>query len=424
MLLEEMGAELVKRFGSPLYVYDLDEVAARAKALRRLLPKGARLLFSLKANPLPALGEVLCAAGCDAEVSSAGELTAALEAGFRPGGILYTGPGKGVEELRAAVAAGVGCFSCESFAELDRLVEVAAIAGERPRVLLRLNPPQAPSAGLVMSGGPSQFGFEESDLLAGAERVRAAAAWLDVLGAHVYFGTQVAGASSVLANTRNAIAAAQRSCRALGLPCRVIDAGGGFPWPFAVPGAGPDLSPLRQGLLDLWPSPETEKGAQLWFESGRYLCAAAGSLQARIVDVKRSQQGKRYVILDSGINHLAGMSGVGRILRPRIGVRLVGKPSNPESDLYHVVGPLCSPLDTLCCDLALEDPRPGDLVEVANVGAYGLTASLVSFLSREPPLEIICRGGEFVGAYRLRHGHEQQLLPSREARWTAATKTA
>lgn len=420
MLSDELGVEMVEQLGSPLYAYDLGEVEARAASLSGLLPPESRLYFSLKANPLPSIGEVLRKAGCGAEVSSPGELAAALEAGFPRQRILYTGPGKSREEVRAAVAAGVGCFSCESFTELGYLAEQSRLAGSPLRVLLRVNPAQAPSARLAMTGVPSQFGFEEEELAERSREVRRAAADLEILGAHVYFGTQVQGAEALLANARAAIEVSERVCGRLGLDCRVINVGGGFPWPFAVTGEGPDLAPLREGLLALARQRERTAAAELWFESGRYLCAAAGSLLTRIVDVKRSK-GKRYVIADAGIHHFGGMSGLGRILRPQVSVRIVGKPPSPAQDLYDLVGPLCSPLDTLGSGVALSDPRPGDLLHIPNVGAYGLTASLIHFLSRDPPLEVSYRGNQWTGVHRLRHGHESQHEVKRQ--WETITTT-
>ena len=114
--------ELADRFGTPLYVYDLERVSASYRDLRNSLPAGFTIFYSLKANPHPDLARALREIGgepsCRAEVCSAGELAAALEAGFAPGECLYTGPGKTEGELGTAIAQGVRTFSVESLTDL------------------------------------------------------------------------------------------------------------------------------------------------------------------------------------------------------------------------------------------------------------------------------------------------------------------
>ena len=161
---DEFAASLVGRYGSPLYAYDLDEIAARTRELTEIIPPGARLYYSLKANPLPEIGAAL-KESCGAEVSSVGELESALEAGFDPNRILYTGPGKTDNAVQSALQARVGEFSCESLRDAQRLARLASSAGARPRVLLRVNPSFAPLAGLSMSRGAGQFGIPEETLL-------------------------------------------------------------------------------------------------------------------------------------------------------------------------------------------------------------------------------------------------------------------
>ncbi|MFC7589599.1 hypothetical protein ACFQYP_42355 [Nonomuraea antimicrobica] len=117
-------AELIELYGSPLYVYDLDRAAAARDDLYASLPEGTSVYFSFKANPHPDLARALRTGDglpCKAEISSMGELAAALEAGFDPHDILYTGPGKTASELDAAVEAGVRTFSVESIDDLRRV---------------------------------------------------------------------------------------------------------------------------------------------------------------------------------------------------------------------------------------------------------------------------------------------------------------
>src|SRR3990172_9894375 len=129
--------DLAARFGTPLYVYDLDVVSRQVAALRAVLPPSFELAYAVKANP--ALGVVahLAGLGLGADVASGGELATALRAGVAPDAIVMTGPGKRDDELRAAGEAGVRAVTVESPGELRRLAAIAAAAGRRVPVMLR-----------------------------------------------------------------------------------------------------------------------------------------------------------------------------------------------------------------------------------------------------------------------------------------------
>jgi diaminopimelate decarboxylase len=150
---------LVAKFGTPIYVYELDRVVAAYRDLRNSLPPGLVIYYSLKANPHPAIAQALREAerwpGCRAEVSSLGELSVALEAGFAAGECLYTGPGKTERELNAAIAAGVRMFSIESLIDLIRAGSVALRMGTVIDCLLRINSESSSAATSIrMMGKP------------------------------------------------------------------------------------------------------------------------------------------------------------------------------------------------------------------------------------------------------------------------------
>lgn len=67
-----------------------------------------------------------------------------------------------------------------------------------------------------------------------------------------------------------------------------------------------------------------------------------------------------------------------------------------------VTGPLCTPLDSWSRDTPLPPLRPGDLLAVPNVGAYGLSASLLAFLGHPAPVEVVVDGDAVVDVSRLR----------------------
>jgi diaminopimelate decarboxylase len=382
-------AELLRRYGSPLYVYRLDEVRAAVRELRACLPAEVRLYYSLKANPHPAVVAGTAAVGAYPEISSAGELAAVRAADVPAERCLYTGPAKTEGELRAAVRAGVRLFSVESAADLARLRTAAGPS--TVDYLVRLHPGDRPAvAGLRMTGSPSQFGVEPADLkpelLAGAA------------GFHLFSATNLADPDAVRAELLNNVAVTARVATEAGFTPRVVDLGGGFGAPFAVPGERPHYPDLREALTDALNAafPGWQRGEpRIAVESGRHLVAAAGTLLTTVMDVK-SSGGKEFVVCDAGVNALGGMSGLGRLLPSTqpAGQRAGAAPAT-------LVGPLCTPLDVLSRSARLDRPAVGDVLAVPNVGAYGLTASLVAFLGRPLPTEVVVDGDRVVSARRL-----------------------
>ncbi|WP_418153053.1 type III PLP-dependent enzyme [Actinoalloteichus caeruleus] len=403
---------LVRRYGSPLYVYRLDSARRAHADLRSALPEPSVLYYSVKANPHPLLVSALAAAGCRAETSSRGELDTALDRGFSPADCLYTGPGKTDDEIHHALSAGVRRFSAESAAELHRLGSAARALGTEAFVLLRVNGTAAGTTGLRMTGAASQFGVDEA-------RVRAAPGeFLAVPGArlvgvHLYPLSNARDEASLIAAFRSSIALAARLRDDLGFPMGVVDLGGGFAAPYGGPGARPTYPALRQALeedLDArfpgWRAGRVEVA----FESGRYLVGDSGLLAVTVRDVKTSR-GQVFVVVDAGINHLGGMSGLGRLARAGITPEPAGAPTTTAS----LVGPLCTPADVLGRGVAVPEVGVGGLLSIPNVGAYGLSASLLAFLSRPVPAEVVVDGGAVVAATRARLIHESLPVADGEA---------
>ncbi|MFG1776403.1 type III PLP-dependent enzyme [Micromonospora sp. NPDC049048] len=388
---------------TPAYLYDTDELARSYAALRAALPGPAELFYSLKANPHPTVVADLTAAGCRAEVCSPGELRVALAAGCDPAEILYTGPGKRDVDLAEAVRAGVGLFSVDSPYGLDQLDRVAREHDVEVRALVRINDDSpAPGQGLTMTGVASQFGadvrwvLDRPDLFGPRRNV-------SPVGFHLYMGSNVDGEDALVAQFTQSVDTVRRLAAATGTQPELIDLGGGFGAPFARAGGRPDLPKLADRLTALladafpgWP----ERGPGVAFESGRYLVGTCGTLVTRVLDVKRSQ-GATVVVLESGIHHLGGMSGLRRLPPIVPDLLTVDAAAGAPVPGTIVTGPLCTPLDTWARAAALPPLVPGQLVAVPNVGAYGLYASLVAFLAHPMPVEVTVAGGRITGVTRL-----------------------
>ena len=393
---------LAERFGTPLYSYDVGSVKESYQELVDALPDGSDIFFSLKSNPHPALAKTLMACGSKVEITSDGEMDVAFLAGFNTKDMLYAGPGKTTNSLIKAFERNIKKVAIESWDDLARVNDIAKRTGRTVDALLRINPDQQiKSLGMSMVGVSSQFGFEIEDLIGNLRLENYGS--VNIKGFQIYYGSQIFDSTALLETAKIGIAASARVAKKLGIDVTYIDLGGGFGHPFAKRGAKADLIGLKAGITACLNSVFPPVGGQqvkLGFESGRFLVAGSGVLITRVEHVKESK-GKTFVVLDAGINHLGGMSGLGRL--PKLEVDLVSlQRDDTESTMVaDIVGPLCTPLDCIARNRTIPKVKVGDLVALPNVGAYGLTASLNGFLSRPFPVEVISEGDKVIEVSRL-----------------------
>lgn len=408
------------RFGTPLFVYDLDAMAHRARDLRERLAPRVEVAYAVKANPSLAVLRRLAGTGVGADVASGGELEAVQRAGFAPETIVITGPGKRDAELAAAAALPLRAITVESIGELDRLRVAARQAGRRVRVLLR-------SAGTardddVIGDGGGRFGMRAPDLL-DAARVALGAPEIELIGLHRFDAANVRDAAAVVEAARETVAQASWLARKIGHRFRLIDLGGGLGIPYADHEAPLEVADLAARLTVLVEEVDGDPGlagATLLLEPGRFIVGPAGVYLSRIIDVKVSDAG-RVAIVDGGIHHLLRPALIGREQRLRL-VSVEPRSRAPAS--VTVGGPLCTGLDVLARRIQLPMPRVGDLVAVLDAGAYGFTESMLLFLSHPTPVEAVATGGElFLARPRVDPGFwlDLQDVPDADAAPVPAT---
>ena len=282
---------LAERVGeTPFFAYDRSLLTARVAELRAALPAAVNLSYAIKANPMPAVVHHLSGLVDSFDVASALELRTALNTTLPPQHISFAGPGKGIAELRQAVAAGV-TVELESGTEAQRVVEIGQQLGTRPRVAIRVNPDfDIKGSGMRMGGGSQQFGID-------AEKVpellkKFSEDDLDVLGFHVFAGSQNLHADVLAQAQRNTVELVLRLADSVAWPVRYLNLGGGFGIPYLEKDVPLDLSLIGENIADLL---ATKIGPQLpaarvVVELGRYIVGECGVYVTRIIDRKESRR--------------------------------------------------------------------------------------------------------------------------------------
>jgi len=389
MLLSHIAEE----YSTPFYIYDAEIIFNRFEKISRHF-ESFKVFYSLKANPSLSITSYLRAQGANAEVASRGELHTALRAGFAPEQILFVGPGKSDKALRESVEQEISCIVAESSAEIRKIESICVELDSTMDILVRVNSQMRAESTVseTMSGGPSKFGIDEDTFV--EELTSVSFDRTHLLGIHAYTASQVLDEESLLAtalhNTEFAVEAFQK----LGFELKVIDFGGGFGVPYTSEDKPLDI----QYLAKKWEEMLVENGIfnergysgfQPILELGRYLTAQSGIYVTKVLYVKESQ-GQKFVITDGGINHQGRPMLMGGIEHP---VKVLGSKHGNSVREATIVGPLCTNQDTLLTT-SLPEVEPGDLIGVFNSGAYGLSYSLLNFLSHPWPSELLVINGE------------------------------
>jgi diaminopimelate decarboxylase/aspartate kinase len=223
------------------------------------------------------------------------------------------------------------------------------------------------------AGKHSKFGvpaFEADEL---AELARRAGA--SVVGLHAHTGSGILNAANWTETCRSLIELAQK------FPAtRYIDLGGGLGVPEHAGQAEVDLSALDAGISAL---KREFPRFEIWMEPGRYLVARAGVLVARVTQLK-GKGDVQYVGIETGMNAL---------IRPALygshhDMWNLTRLADDASHMVNVVGPICESADVLGTERSLPRCREGDVILIANTGAYGRAMSS-SYNLRPPPAEFI-----------------------------------
>jgi diaminopimelate decarboxylase len=376
---EEVLREIIRRYGTPTYAYDLERIRAQVGQLRDHLPQAVRVFYSLKANASLGLAGFLADSGLGVDVASAGELLTAQGAGFAPSDILVTGPDRSPAFLAALRCVPEALVSVDSLSEL----EVLAHHGLANRVVLRLRP-NFPCIAVCTAGPDSRFGLPFEDVSRCREFIGPGGVRL--VGFHVFPGSQVLDAKAVVTHLQGALDESLRAAAVLGIAPEVIDLGGGFGVPYGPGECELDLTIIGDELGRLV---KRAAPAQIITELGRFLVAQSGWYLTTVLAHQR-HGGRKAVVVDGGTHQRGDLCGIG--LRRRAFPPILLDTRSGPCVATDVLGCLSHPADVLAEARPLPPLAVGDGLAFPNAGAYGLGASPWLFHGHPVPAEVAFDG--------------------------------
>lgn len=383
--------QLAAKFGTPLYVYSSAVLRSRFEVFDQSF---ARLphttCYAVKANSNLAILKLLANLGAGFDIVSGGELARVLKANRRAvSRVVFSGVGKSVPEIDAALGNGILLFNLESESEMHCVAARAATLGKRARVAFRVNPDVSAGAHPYISTGLKEHKFGVS-LQSAVELYRAAAAHpsLEVAGVSAHVGSQILDMKPFAASVER-LAVLVRQLRSLKMDIRYLDAGGGLGIHYEHPTEGRhvNFADRARAYAQAVTRPLAGMKLHLLLEPGRAIVAPAGALLTRVVYRKQNER-KQFLVVDAAMNDLIRPSLYGAhheivpVIRPRRGARLA---------TYDVVGPVCESTDFLARGRKLPMVAEGDLLAVMDAGAYGMVLSS-NYNSRPRAAEVMAEG--------------------------------
>lgn len=373
-------ADLAKKYGTPVYVYDGEKIISQVKLLQDAFSSvNMKIKYATKALSNINILKLLKKAGTGVDAVSIEEVKLGLHVGFAPSEIMYTPNCVSFDEIKEAVAMKVMI----NLDNIPMLEHFGKYYGNSVPVCIRLNPH-------IMAGGNAKISVGHIDSKFGISILQLKHVLkvveeydLNVIGLHVHTGSDILEAEVFLKGAEILFDAARQF-----KDLKFLDFGGGFKVAYKEGDISTDILDVGNKVSAAFRQFCMEYGRELelWFEPGKFIVSESGYLLAK-VNVIKSTPASTFVGVDSGLNHL---------IRPMMydayhGVLNVSK-TEGEQHVYSVVGYICE-TDTIAADRKMNTVEEGDIIAIKNAGAYGFSMAS-NYNSRLKPPEVLILGGK------------------------------
>ena len=399
-------SDLVRQFGSPLYVVDQEDFESRLLMASRAfsdaankIGTSAKVYYASKALLTTDVVRWVDAAGLFIDVSTSGELAVALAGGIDGSRIGLHGNNKSLVEIGRAVAADVSAIVIDSELEIERIASVAGAQDKIQPVRIRVNSGVHAYTHeyLATAREDQKFGIAIGDVPALVAKIRSHS-HLKFLGLHSHIGSQIFVVDGFVAAAERLLDLHAELLAGGEVP--ELNLGGGFGIAYT---ANDRPMPLDEMAGRITTAVKTKCDARgiavpkLAFEPGRVIAGPAGVTLYSVgttKDVQVSDEGagatRKYVSVDGGMSDN---------IRPALYeaeylATIASRSSSATPSLARVVGKHCESGDIVVRHSYLpSDVAVNDLLAVAATGAYCFSlSSNYNFLPR--PAVVAVKGSK------------------------------
>ncbi len=385
---QKVFKEIAERFGTPTYVYFEKILREKIKLLKESFfynPK--KILYAMQANFNPSILKIIKEKDLGVTAISPGELALALKVGFPKDDILFTASNE--RELDFAIKKGV-LVNLDSLSLLEKFGKLYPNYPVCVRINsdVRIGSPEY----WITSGPKAKFGiwYSETD-----EIKRLAKTYnLKIIGIHHHIGSGILKVERFRLATEALLAIAIKFEE-----LEFVNLGGGLGIPYRSKEKSVDIKRLGKEISLYFDEfcKTYGRDLRLMIEPGRYIVAEAGYLLVKVISVKRNPNGRVFVEVDSGFNHLISPAFYDSYHRI-VNISTTSK----ETEIVDIVGNLSESGDKFGKERALPlGTKEGDLLLFENVGAYGFSTSS-HYNLRERPAEVLVTSDNKIKLIRKR----------------------
>ena len=401
----QTASDLVRQFGSPLYVVDQEDFESRLMSTRRAFSDAAQKIcttakcyYASKALLTTELVRWVDQAGLSIDVSTSGELAVALAAGIEGPRIGLHGNNKSLVEIGRAISAGVGAIVIDSELEIERIASVASAQDKVQAVRLRVNTGVHAFTHeyLATAREDQKFGIALVDVPDMVEKIRSHSQ-LKFLGLHSHIGSQIFVVDGFVAAAERLLDVHAKLLTGGDVP--ELNLGGGFGISYTLADRPLPLDEMAGRITTAVAQKCEQLGIPvpaLAFEPGRVIAGPAGVTiysVGTLKDVQVTDQGaaatRKYVSVDGGMSDNIRPA----LYEAEYSATIASRSSDAEATLSRVVGKHCESGDIVVRHALLPaDVSVNDLLAVPATGAYCFSlSSNYNYLPR--PAVIAVKGG-------------------------------
>ncbi|ANU22970.1 diaminopimelate decarboxylase [Planococcus donghaensis] len=370
------SVELAKKYGTPLYVYDIQLFRDRARAFQETFEKagiGYQVAYASKAFSTIGIYQVAAEEKLSLDVVSAGELYTAVKAGFPVEKIHFHGNNKSVEELQMAFEVGIGCIVVDNFYEIELLKKLSEQLAQPMNILLRVTPGiEAHTHDYITTGQEdSKFGFD----LKNGQADRAFEQtfdhnYLNLLGLHCHIGSQIFDTGAFQLASEKLMQKMASWKEQFNYTCPVLNLGGGFGIRYTEEDTPLEPAVYVEQMIETVKLTANASGypiPEIWIEPGRSLIGDAGTTLYTIGSTKEVPGTRKYAAVDGGMSDN---------IRPALyGAKYSSVIANNAdaslTEQYTIAGKCCESGDKLIEQAELPAVVAGDILGIFCTGAYG-----------------------------------------------------
>ncbi|MCO7176637.1 diaminopimelate decarboxylase [Sporolactobacillus kofuensis] len=386
--------DLVKEFGTPLYVYDTalikEKINAFKNAFRAFDNLEWQVAYASKAFSTIAMIQLIDEQGLSLDVVSGGELFTALKAGLSPERIHFHGNNKSADELALALDAKIGAVIVDNFFELELLEKMCSERNQAIDILLRVTPGvEAHTHEFIMTGqDDSKFGFNLDDGMAErAVKQAMTSDHLNLKGIHSHIGSQIFETDGFARSIQVMIHHADAWRREFGFHLEVLNVGGGFGIKYTE---SDQPLPIRNYIETIVQTTRKECARYqlsmpaIWVEPGRSIVGESGTTLYTAGASKTIPGIRKYLSVDGGMSDNIRPS----LYQAKYDAICANKANEITDTEMTLAGKCCESGDILIKDAFLpESCTSGDLIAVFSTGAYGY--SMASHYNRIPNAAVV-----------------------------------